>query len=790
MTSMPSDLFADGNIITVDILDRSRDRVGPGPIVSCMSLDCDRILSQAGRFTARFPANDPRLAYLQLKKHFLDFYVDNELVHFGVAENWNIEIDDEGQQILVVSGRDALGELDEISIDFTPIEDSADPVFDAPSRVMVAFQLAGGGGGESWGMSGDTETAVYGSFAGESALKALTKIAEHIGEAFRVTARGAIEWLGTATEDSGIQAVQGIGDPIEAEGNPNICLIQRLTERRDATRMFTAIHPYGAGLGETRLDLAGTTRTAPVGFTLSEADNYISSNAAVTYLGQSITRHVNFKDIRPLYNTDADIESAKNYLFDAALAYLKRNDSVDDIVEYDLDVVMLPPRLLVGNTLRVIYQDDRYDLNVDLVVLGIRQNVSSTGVVSYGLTVAATNQWRLRESSALVAQLEEGEIFAGHPQINACSYWENFREEIGDDQTNHLAEMPFVLAEEVVTIRQVLFRYKVESIVGLVKSYTIAANTGSTAVTIDNTTVTNNGTVATMQNTTVTNNNTVATMQNASPAANNTVATMQNATPAVNTTNATVTIPTSSGLITNGVPGTFQTYTTTPDALTDTNYLGVATATQDPGGTWGTPATHYHQIGTHVHDFAHVHDVNDHNHVMDHSHTATTTAHGHTTVAHAHTMNTHGHTTVAHAHVMNTHTHTSVAHAHTMDTHTHTSVAHSHTNTAHAHTAPALTATYAVERVPALNSYVMADLEYSVNGGSWAALSTGTPVAGGYYQLDLTSLVQNPDGKRRPYQEDNLIQVRRTTGAGTGKTAMIRAKLGIRSTIQSIAQYS
>lgn len=108
----------------------------------------------------------------------------------------------------------------------------------------------------------------------------------------------------------------------------------------------------------------------------------------------------------------------------------------------------------------------------------------------------------------------------------------------------------------------------------------------------------------------------------------------------------------------------------------------------------------------------------------------------------------------------------------------------------HVHAAPALVTTYGLRLTPALNSYVLADLEYSVNGGTWELLNTGVPIEDGYSLLDLTTSVQNPAGLKRPYQSYNKVQIRRTSAAGTGKTAMVRAQLGVRQTVQSIVSYS
>ena len=52
---MPDTFIEGGNRITVDIIDRVGTAIGPGPIMSCLGLTCDTLLSQAGTWEARFP---------------------------------------------------------------------------------------------------------------------------------------------------------------------------------------------------------------------------------------------------------------------------------------------------------------------------------------------------------------------------------------------------------------------------------------------------------------------------------------------------------------------------------------------------------------------------------------------------------------------------------------------------------------------------------------------------------------------------------------------------------------
>jgi hypothetical protein len=866
---MPSlEYIAGDNVIMIDIRDRYQNIVGPGPIMTCLGFSCDTLLSQPGVFTARFPANDERLQLLQLKKHFLDFYVNGELVFYGIAETSNHQIGNDGERTLVISGRDTLAELDETTLDFLYYWDIGQPFYNAPFYVIQSYNDTNGydphditswyltkevSSDEAWPI---TETLVYGAFAGEPALSGLTRIAEHIGEAFRLARPGEVrpkdqgdsnfrrhvEWLGTRRTSSGVRAIQSAGDAITAEDNPLICFIQNVSSNRNTTRMMTQIHPYGSGIGETRLDLSGTSRVAPEGFTFNEFSNYISSDSAIGYIGKTIKRHVNFKDIRPLFNTDADVRFAKDYLFDAALAYLQRNDDIDDNLEYDLQVIALPRTVKVGMTIRVQYQDELYDLDEDFVILGIRVEVASQGEISYRLTVAKTNQWRLQDTSPIASRMEEGEIFAAHPQIDANSYWMVFKEEVSDRTTLPVTEFPFYLSAEVVTVRQVLFRYQVSPMLIGVKNYAYAepdtySNVASDTIDIYPPTTKGSNTTASASTTT----NTVTaspTHTGAVDPVNPTEGVSIQHTGAVDPADPTQGVNAAQAL-TGAVSPLVETDAVQVGTLTDydqglTIELTTTAATFDLSGTqlsgpidvglpqiytktnygnWGeitqlawhnATTQHQHQIQEHQHEFNHYH-IFPQNFVLSSSdeHTHPFTNHKHTyphshKMPHTHLM-PHNHK-MPHSHLM-PHTH-NMPHSHLMP-HTHAmphvhniphnhNMEHVHGLPQHVHPLPALIETFSVDHVPATASYTIFDLEYRVNGNDWEPLISGIPVAGGYTEVDITSTIQDDTGLLRPRQEYNLIEVRRMLNAPlpAGKTAQIRAQLGIRTTIQSIVRYS
>lgn len=184
---------------------------------------------------------------------------------------------------------------------------------------------------------------------------------------------------------------------------------------------------------------------------------------------------------------------------------------------------------------------------------------------------------------------------------------------------------------------------------------------------------------------------------------------------------------------------------------------------------------HTHQI---LHD-GHTHGLTQPTHI----HQVTPTGHTHTVTIAAHT---HTVTIASHTHTVTISNHT---HSVTLSDHTHSVTIGNHTHTisiaAHTHTvSPVITTVYGIFRESAPNTYALADLDYQVNSGGWLNMEDDAVSAGGgWYQLDLTSLVMSST-TFRPLQANNLLEIRSLTA---NKTATIDAQLSVRNTIQAIA---
>jgi hypothetical protein len=485
-----SDLFIGPNRLIVDMEDRNGDRIGPGPLVTVMSLDYGYRLSESGDFNAVLALSDPRASLVIPKGVVLAFWFDEEFLFRGIVEHTIKSVDSGGVLRLQVRGRDLTGELAEAPVgDLNLTNGSGAGVTDGPAQILSVANIFND---TTWDLDttdgyATTSASIYGQYSGESALAALIMAAQKSGEHWRVATDGTREivWLRTDTDNNYLRAIPTAGEPVQAEDNPNVCFIQGFSEEVDAYRMITRVYPWGAGDGELRLSLKASDRVAPSGFTLSTANNYIESDNAVTAIGKSIGLHVRFQDIRPISNTSADIESAANQLYDAALAYLKRHDFASDLKTYKLNVIKLPRRVAVGHIVTVEYQDQGYVVDgEEMVIIAIRNRIDSSGARSSDLTVSGVARWMEDASREIVSGMEQGKLFTSHPQRGPNSYVTNYQRYVWHDGVNsEVAKIRFRFGPEVAQLNQVCFDFETDDGTRMLQLESTVRSVGGTSTT-------------------------------------------------------------------------------------------------------------------------------------------------------------------------------------------------------------------------------------------------------------------------------------------------------------------
>lgn len=700
--------------------------VPSGPLTSVRYWRYIARMDGAGSIAFEVSATDPQAEYLTNLSEVHAFALLRDgwtEVGAGIVNNIKRVINQDGTVTLQCSGLDLIGELNTKGVRDLEIGEGDEDGTTLANALSILNAFAPSG----WALNANSVPAtdfVYTKFDGESMLGALIYIAEKTKMHFyRIPAR-QLEFTNTF-EDSEVTIVKASGDL-----NENVCTATVLDRTIDTHDLQTRL--YGWGSGEDRLSsltTIATTRVAPAGYTHNASENYIQNDAAVALYGIRDFPERQYKDITLISNTNADYVAASNLLFDSMLADLQRVSTLDQQVKYDLALANCPVLLRPLQTVRVLYHDpvQGIEINDDLYILESTLEWNSNDLATTGLVVSTHSYWPKGANDNAAERAIQGKVFAGHKQISV-NEWQSHKEMvIGDNQTDHVGEFPFIFSGAVVQVLQVYFRFKVGQILAYFKSYTLDATTlQNDAANTGDTTLTPGQTTATVNNTALT----------------------------VTTTGGTVIEDT---LLTTDAAS--------PDHETGTNTGNIGEMTSADLSTNPTP--HSHTVTEHTHEFAHNHGINFHGHNV-------TTEHGHTITDHTHTGSLHGHTLAP-----NPHNHTSPQHTHPLT--------------------DVLNETKGLELAPALSTYALSDLEFSVNGGisnpawdpdsdGWASLDIATDASDGYWQIDITDEVTHPTIPFRPAQAsgNNVIEIRRKTAAGTGKSALVQCVLYCRTTIQGV----
>jgi len=279
---------------------------------------------------------------------------------------------------------------------------------------------------DNWGVDvingyDSTETPVVASFSGETILSGLIRLANHKGEHFYLGEGRQIVWVRNDYVSSGIRAIQG-GHPIALEDNEDVAIIDKLSQSKDSYELISRIYPYGSGNGAIRINLSKTTRTAPPGFTLNKEENYLKRDSTEATYGR-IEKYLSWKEISPIDNTDDNVITAANVLFDAALEHLLRYSEPQRA--YSLSVRKLDRVINPGETIRVIYRkviDGYVAVNIDeeLRVLEVKESYDAKGAGVVGLTVSTIDRFPPTDADMVAQQMAQAKLMDSHPQLSMC----------------------------------------------------------------------------------------------------------------------------------------------------------------------------------------------------------------------------------------------------------------------------------------------------------------------------------------------------------------------------------
>jgi len=362
-----------------------------GPIVSASQWRYTARMDRAGTFEFVMPASDPKAAYVIKKRIARAYaYLDGAYVEVGAGIIDRIEkiVQDDGTVSLKVSGDDLIRELTYRTVLTLKLSSGGNAITHAAAVALVDAVLTTPL--DTWVFTPDASPPndlIYGQFNGETVLQAAIKLAQKAENHFyRGTGRSLI--YSSEFTPSGIRAIQGVG-----RMPSHLCAINRLSEKIDTYDLITRIYPRGSGNAEVQLTLwpvsVAHAATLPAGYTFNRAGNYIEYDAGVVTYGQ-IDRQVDYREIGPVENTDADIRAAANALFDAALEELRRRSSELEQATYTIGLTGCKQLLRPMQSIRAVYKDTLAGLDIDddLNILEATWEISGEEVHTIGLVVS------------------------------------------------------------------------------------------------------------------------------------------------------------------------------------------------------------------------------------------------------------------------------------------------------------------------------------------------------------------------------------------------------------------
>ena len=395
----------------IDVRNPDGSRVGSGPIVSATGWSSTRRMDRAGKVSFAVPMSDRKSELLRSKQRVTCYRFGAggpEYVGGGIIDQLEIDPREDGGVELAVSGNDMLRELMRRSVHFLALRSGWNPMSHTNALAAIAAYAPTGWTFIPAAGAGD----VYYQFNGSSVLNALTKLAELSDSHFYLSGEREVTFQ-TGFDASGIRAVEA--PLVQPEEMDNVSFLANFALEEESYDRISRIYPYGHGTRGAALNLSSTTRTAPAGYTLDKANNFLRHDATETEYDRD-ERLIQWYDIEPLdaddddVSTPAEVEAAANQLFDRALAELSRRIYAKQT--YKLALAFCPLSLRPLQNLRCVFRralDGRNVVNVNqlLNILEATTDIDEEGLRTTGLTVAVVDRYPERETNPIVQLFQD-----------------------------------------------------------------------------------------------------------------------------------------------------------------------------------------------------------------------------------------------------------------------------------------------------------------------------------------------------------------------------------------------
>lgn len=402
------------DVITKDSAVGSEYTAGSSPLVRILQWSSTSEMDRSGRFSFDLAPDSDNRTLIQRKRKVRAYaFINGAFVEIGSGIIDSIEtMIDDGKTIVRVSGNDMLKELTYRTVGNLELTDSLFGI--THSAALTAIEAYAPSGWTLTPSATPNNDFVYHKYTGDTVLAALNYLATATQTHFCLTGFRTLAYKETAT-DSGIIATE------RATGDAGNCGIVRLQKRESSADLFTRIYPWGAGVGAERISLASTTRSAPSGYTLDTANNYICNTSYETNYDR-IERHVQYSQVSPrVANRLANAETAANMLFDLALYDLEQQIAMFENDIYDLTLVGCSRAFRPLDSLWIYYNDPvtGIQINQSMWVTAATISVNGDGIQTTQITVSGEPIRQRTEAEILLDNLKRVSFIQGVDQGEA-----------------------------------------------------------------------------------------------------------------------------------------------------------------------------------------------------------------------------------------------------------------------------------------------------------------------------------------------------------------------------------
>lgn len=494
----------------IDVEDTSRTIVGSGPLTDFIYFRVKRRMNRAGTFRMVIPATDQKaIDLLALERTVQCYAIINDTKTWlggGIIQNKRFRKSGNGDPMLEVTGPDIFGELMRSTVGTLDLNDSSgDNNLDDILAELPAY----------WS---STKTGTTGAFAArfvhETPLNALNQVAEMVDAVFRYETGRTLKWYNTLPSTSKVTLISygELGVLGTSQSNTKIALITDIQEQIDSSEIVNTVYAYGSGNGEARIsleqiddgthvwpddsttldtvaDYSGSYSTA---FDWDDTNKNIREENSVSTYGARVAA-VQFNEISPVANTDADFNKTMNTLIKQTVHYIERR--CEPTKTYSITAAGLAVDVYPGDIVTVdarFYRDGELAVdinNVDLTVLETETLIDEDGARIVEMTLAERRKYPRNDGEIIARTAVKTASYQSYPQMAQYTNTTTYKEPIDD---NHSATLYFWVADEITFIDRVYLRYRVtpfDSMMGFYSggdSHTAYTFTASTGITVSN----------------------------------------------------------------------------------------------------------------------------------------------------------------------------------------------------------------------------------------------------------------------------------------------------------------